>query len=80
MKCMHNHSGRDYDMDALTRAYFGPANVALESLDIASTSMAPKCELALTSLVVVALVAGAAVVSIAAWRGDPNTQPPKLPC
>jgi hypothetical protein len=34
--------------------------------------MAPKCELALTSLVVVALVAGAAVVSIAALARQPQ--------
>jgi hypothetical protein len=59
-------------MDAHTRAYFGSTNVALESLDIASTPVASKCELALTSLVVAALVVGAAIVSIAALAQQPQ--------
>jgi hypothetical protein len=53
-------------MATFARANPTPSHVELESFRTARTSMTPKSELALTSLVVVVLVAGAAIVSIAA--------------
>jgi hypothetical protein len=53
-------------MAPLSRAHSGTANAALESFRAARTAVTPKSELALTTLVVIALVAGAAIVSIAA--------------
>ena len=59
-------------MAPLSRAHSGTANAALESFRAAETAMTaktamtPKSELALTTLVVIALVVGATIVSIAA--------------
>jgi hypothetical protein len=53
-------------MAPLSRAHSGTANAALESFGAARTAVTPKSELALTALVVMALVAGTAIVSIAA--------------
>jgi hypothetical protein len=51
-------------MATFVRANAAPSSVGLESFDAAMT---PKSELAVTSLVVIALLAGAAIVSIAAF-------------
>lgn len=57
---------RESEMATFARANAAPQNVELDSFRVARTSMTPKSELALTSLVIVVLVAGAAIVSIAA--------------
>jgi hypothetical protein len=53
-------------MATFARANPTPSHVELDSFRAAGTSMTPKSEIALTALVVIALLAGAAIVSIAA--------------
>src|ERR1022692_786162 len=53
-------------MATLARADAAPSTVGLDSFRATRTPMTAKSELALTSLVVIALLAGAAIVSIAA--------------
>jgi hypothetical protein len=58
---------RESEMATFARASAAPLSVGLESFSATRTAMTPKSELAVTSLVVIALLAGAAIVSIAAF-------------
>ena len=54
-------------MVTFARADAAPSSVGPESFSATRTAIMPKSELAVTSLVVISLLAGAAIVSIAAF-------------
>jgi len=65
------------EMATFARADAAPSSVGLESFSATRTAMTPKSELALTSLVVIALLAGAAPRKSGALRDSCQRDVPK---